>query len=89
MNNLSKAAMFSAAFISLIGSQAFGRQHIDATHCEIFIDRIGISRSSHGSVTAHFFIKTVNARLDAPITEVGARTKRTTTTWQFSSRTCL
>ena len=48
-------------------------QNYHAKHCEIFIDRVAtLSGNQHSSIIL-FYIKTLNARLDSAIEEVGFR----------------
>lgn len=63
----------------LAGFQAFSlyAAHYNATHCEVFIDKLELRVSSHGSRTITPFIKILTWRLDSPIAEVGFRRKTT------------
>jgi hypothetical protein len=54
-------------------AEAVGAGHVDATNCEIFIDKIQPILDSHGEHEEVVYIKTLNFRLDAPIAEVGFR----------------
>jgi hypothetical protein len=65
----------ATAIASFMSVSAFAGAHIEAKNCEIFVDRIGLTTHSHGSVAAHFFIKTINSHLDGSVIEVGARSQ--------------
>lgn len=56
-------------------------RHLDATHCEVFIDRIGISSDAtrYDTRWVHVYLKILPERLDGRIVEVGARSQQTTT----------
>lgn len=54
-------------------SGAFAQQDIDATNCELFVDKLVLSRSSHGSTIITPFVKILPARLDGAVKEVGFR----------------
>jgi hypothetical protein len=45
--------------------------HLDARHCEIFIDKITPYQGSHAYRASAFYVKTLNSRLDGEIAEVG------------------
>jgi len=68
--------MFVPAFVALLHlsllapSRALAADH-PASHCEVFVDRVGAYRSSHAHRSLFFFIKTLNWRLDGPITSIG------------------
>lgn len=51
--------------------------HFNASHCEIFVDKVSAITSSHGMHGITFFLKTINARLDGAIAEVGIRRNET------------
>ncbi len=53
--------------------RASAGEHFDATHCEIFVDRLVVSRSSHGSAVVTPYIKILPERLDGEVQEVGYR----------------
>jgi hypothetical protein len=44
---------------------------VSAKNCEIFVDRAGAIVGEHGGTRVHFWIKTLNGRLDSQIKEVG------------------
>lgn len=46
-------------------------QNFPANHCEVFVDKVATLTGPHQAATVHFFIKTLNSRLDSPIKEVG------------------
>src|SRR5262249_24953558 len=54
-------------------AQSLGERHYDAKNCEIFIDKMGVTQGSHASFHINFNIKTLNARLDGNLVEVGFR----------------
>lgn len=76
----SSVTLLATALSLPVAATALAGEHYPASNCEIFVDRVGLSTSSHGSITAHFFVKTLNDRLDSPIAEVGVRTQVTTRT---------
>lgn len=49
--------------------------HLRSGNCEIFIDKIVPTTGSHGSASLYFYVKTLNAKLDGRIAEVGFRYK--------------
>jgi hypothetical protein len=42
-----------------------------ASHCEVFVDRVGAYRTSHAYASLFFYLKTLNWRLNGPIASVG------------------
>ena len=50
---------------------------VEANHCEVFVDKVGIAQGSHGVRGATFFLKTLNDRLDGPLQEVGIHYRST------------
>lgn len=57
-------------------AQATGA-HYGAANCEIFVDQIETSNSSHGTHSANFYVKTLNDRLDGAVAAVGMRVQTT------------
>lgn len=51
--------------------------HITATNCEIFVDKIAAATGSHGASTLFPYIKVLKDRLDGDIAEVGFRSQAT------------
>jgi hypothetical protein len=49
--------------------------HIQATSCELFIDKIVAYQGSHALRAVHFWVKTLNDRLDDDVVEVGLRAR--------------
>ena len=60
-------------------SAATAERHLDATHCEIFVDKIASAIGSHGSNTIMPYIKILKDRLDSEVAEVGIRSQSTHT----------
>ena len=65
----------SLFFASAISFSAYARD-IPATNCEIFLDRIQITRSSHSLSIVKFFIKTDANRMDGEVDYVGVYHRR-------------
>ena len=47
--------------------------HVQATNCELFIDKIVAFQGSHALRGVHLWVKTLNDRFDDEVTEVGFR----------------
>ena len=65
--------------VTLVFSLSAFAAYIPATNCEIFLDRIQISRSSHSLTTVKFFIKTDATRMDGEVDYVGVYHRRNET----------
>lgn len=52
-------------------------RHVTATNCEIFIDKLTVTVSSHGSLNVFPYVKILKDRLDGNIAEVGFRNQLT------------
>lgn len=57
-------------FTVVMSLGASAAEHFDANHCEIFIDKLVVSRSSHGSAVVTPYIKILPERLDGEVQEV-------------------
>jgi hypothetical protein len=66
---VSRIALF--LFLSILSSPAFAGRHVDATNCEIFVDKLELSYGSHGSSAIQPFVKLLPSRLDGMVKEVG------------------
>jgi hypothetical protein len=47
--------------------------HVQATNCELFVDKIVAYQGSHALRGVHLWVKTINARFDDDVVEVGFR----------------
>jgi hypothetical protein len=52
---------------------AMTESHVEATHCELFVDKAVPTHNSHGARRVTLYLKTLNDRLDSPIARVGMR----------------
>jgi hypothetical protein len=67
------AACSSPAPDAESSDEALSGKNVDATNCEVFVDKVQPILDSHGARAEELFIKTLNSRLDGPIAQVGIR----------------
>lgn len=71
MHNMLVRALVASLFLSLLAPSRALAADYPASHCEVFVDRVGARNDSHAYNSLFFYIKTLNWRLDGPITSVG------------------
>jgi hypothetical protein len=64
------------AAVLAVAPAAIAGAHYPAHHCELFIDRVVAYQGNHALRAIKLYVKTLNERLDGPITEVGFRNRR-------------
>lgn len=94
MNNIYKRKLGVISTVALLLSASFSQAatHVDANHCEIYVDRIGISSdvTNYDSRWVHIYLKALPDRLNGDIKEIGGRLQttilhaygRTVKTWE-------
>jgi hypothetical protein len=65
------SALVASLLLTLLAPSSAKAVDYPASHCEVFVDRVGAYRTSHGYSSLFFYIKTLNWRLDGPIASVG------------------
>ncbi len=65
------ALLLASLCLTLLAPSRAQAVDYPASHCEVFVDRVGAYRTSHGYSSLFFYVKTLNWRLDGPIASVG------------------
>lgn len=67
----SSTVLMASLCLTLLAPSRAQAVDYPASHCEVFVDRVGAYRTSHAYASLFFYIKTLNWRLNGAITSVG------------------
>jgi len=72
-----KKTFILTTLVLSFSAKLFAGAHYPANHCEIFVDKLEVSRGSHGLIAITPYLKVLRERLDSDVEEVGFRNQST------------